>query len=62
MADSWFGSLKTAKALLSKGLYCIMNIKNGHKGFPKSRLKEAVIARGQQAHMKLTTVINGETR
>ena len=38
-----------------------MNIKNGHKGFPKSRLKEAVTARGQQAHMKLTTVINGET-
>ena len=38
IADSWFGSVATAVALLSIGLYCILNIKTGHTNYPRERL------------------------
>lgn len=60
IADSWFGSVRTAKALLMKGVHSIMSVKNGSKGFPKRKLKAAVVERHQHKHMKLITEINGE--
>ena len=60
IADSWFGSLRTAKALLMKGVHSIMNVKTGSKGFPKRRLKAAVTQRDQHKHMKLETEIVGQ--
>ena len=39
VADSWFSSLKTAKALLERGVFFIGNIKTAHRHFPKAHLK-----------------------
>ncbi len=52
IGDSYFGSLKTAIALRSKGLYFIGCVKTGHKGFPKFRLKEHLVSRGDQCFME----------
>ena len=35
IGDSWFGSYKTAQALMRFGLYSILNVTTGHKHFPK---------------------------
>eukprot|EP00122_Pirum_gemmata_P020669 Pgem_evm1s19311 len=40
IADSWFGNITTAVELKKRGLFSIMNIKQGSKGFPKKELKE----------------------
>lgn len=40
IADSWFASVRTAFALRKQGLHSIMNVKTGHKGFPKAKLLE----------------------
>ena len=43
IADSWFGSCRTAEWLRDAcGLYCILCVKNGHSGFCKDKLKEAI--------------------
>ena len=43
IGDSWFGSCKTAEWLLDvMGLYSILSVKIGHKGFPKSQIKAAL--------------------
>jgi hypothetical protein len=43
IADSFFGSCQTAEWLMDElGLYCILAIKTGHRGFPKKHLVEAV--------------------
>ena len=39
IVDSWFGSYKCAVALRQKGLFSIMNIKTGHKKFPRDKIK-----------------------
>ena len=37
IADSWFGSCRTAEWLWDElGLYSILCVKNGHKGFPRA--------------------------
>lgn len=39
IADSWFGSCNTAEWLWDElGIYCIMAVKTGHRGFPKALL------------------------
>lgn len=47
IADSFFGSCQTAEWLMDElGLYCILAIKTGHRGFPKKHMIEKV--RGQK--------------
>ena len=53
IADSWFGSYKCAVALRQKGLFSIMNIKTGHKKFPRDKIKEALQQRGDQKHYRV---------
>ncbi len=53
IADSWFGSYKTAVALLKHGCFVVANVKTGHKHFPKTKLKGIVKKRGDTHHMKI---------
>ena len=43
IADSRFGSVKCASALMKNGLYSIMLAKTGHKDFPRELLGEKEI-------------------
>lgn len=54
VADAWFGSYKLAYALLEKGWYSVMNVKNNTKHFPKKKLIAACPDRGDASHMKVT--------
>lgn len=54
IGDSWFGSYKSATALLKHGCFFVGNVKTAHKHFPKLRLKELVKKRGDHHHMKVT--------
>lgn len=39
VADSWFGSCNTAEWLWDElGMYSVMAVKTGHRGFPKARI------------------------
>ena len=49
VANSWFGSLKTAIALMKHGLYCNMLVKTAHKGFPREFLNQTDLSRGEWA-------------
>lgn len=51
VADSWFGSVKTAAELRRHGLLSIMSLKNAHKHFPKQRLLGMVKNRGESAFL-----------
>lgn len=43
VGDSWFGSCNTAEWLMDvNGLYSIMAVKTGHKGFPKKLLVDKI--------------------
>ena len=43
VADSWFGSCRTAEWLWDiHGLHSVMSVKNGHSGYPKAAMKEAL--------------------
>lgn len=45
MADSWFGSCRTAEWLMDVlGLHSILAIKTGHSGYPKAELIAEVSA------------------
>jgi len=55
LGDSWFGSLKTAISLLTKGLFCILNIKTGHAFFPRTILA-ANISKENREHCRMATV------
>ena len=46
IADSWFGSVKTAICLRKRGLHSIMLVKTAHRNFPKELLNETPIRRG----------------
>ena len=35
IADSWFGSVLCALALFKHRIFCVMNVKTAHKGYPK---------------------------
>lgn len=51
IGDSWFGSVRTAEALLARGLHSVLNVKMGHSGFPKKELLSMATTRGKRAHM-----------
>ena len=53
IADSWFGSYKGAVALRQKGLFSIMNVKTGHKKFPRDKIKEALQQNRDQKHYRV---------
>ncbi len=55
IADSFYGSCQTAEWLMDElGLYCILAVKTGHRGFPKQRLIQQVQgARFTKAFMKV---------
>lgn len=38
IADSWFGSVKSALALLRVGLFAVLNVKTAHSGYPRTSL------------------------
>jgi hypothetical protein len=40
VADSWFGSFKTALLLRQRDLFSVMNVKTAYKRFPKTKLRE----------------------
>ena len=39
IADNWFGSCKCAVALRQRGLFSLVNVKTGHKKFPRDKIK-----------------------
>ena len=47
IADSWFGSVKCAEALMERGLYLIMLVKTAHKDFPQELLSQNKLQRGE---------------
>ena len=59
IADSWFGSVKSAIELwLRNGLYSIMLVKTAHKNYPKELLAESKLGRGKwnSAHAEIDGV------
>lgn len=62
IADSWFGSVKTAAELLKRGVFSIMNVKVATKGFPKHKLKAYQLERGQSKHLRTHVLVNNEPR
>ena len=59
--DSWFASVKPAKALLGVGLHFIGDVKGAHRMFPQKALKNSVGSeRGDWATMESTVEVNGE--
>ena len=50
IADSWFGSYKCAVALRQRGLFSTLNVKTGHKKFPRDKIKQALQQRGDQKY------------
>ena len=58
IGDNWFGSVRTALALLKYDIYSVLSIKNGHKGFPKDDILQRLNARGETAHFAAS--INGK--
>ena len=53
IGDSWFGSYRTGVALIKHGCFMVMNVKTGHKHFPKNKLKGIVKKRGDTHHVKV---------
>ena len=47
IADSWFGSVKSAVQLLKKGLHSIMLVKTAHKQFSMCLLGQKTLEMGQ---------------
>ena len=47
IADSWFGSIKSASELMRQGLYSIMLVKTAHRDFPHQLLGEEPLQRGE---------------
>ena len=47
IADSWFGSVKSAVELLKEGLYSIMLVKTACKQFPRCLVGQSTLERGK---------------
>ena len=47
IADSWFGSVKTAIALKDRGLYSVMVVKTAHNRYPREKLAEHNLSVGE---------------
>ena len=58
IGDAWFGSLKTAGALMERGTFCIMNLKLCKKNFPLDELKSLATSRGEFTSMKVNIGAN----
>ncbi len=57
VADSYFGSCQTAEWLMDElGLYSILAVKTGHRGFPKKELIEHVRGQKFSKHFKRVKV------
>ena len=54
VADSWFGSVKTAIALKKSGLYSAMVVKTAHKRYPREHLNAHQLAMGEWVAYKAT--------
>lgn len=52
IGDSWFASVNTALACVSKSLHFVGNVKTGYKDFPKAFLTEKVFERDQKHFMR----------
>ena len=53
IADSWFGSVKSAVELMNQnGLYAIMLVKTAHRNYPKSLLNNNQLSRGKWVSMQ----------
>jgi len=52
VADAWFGSVRTVEELLGIGLYSVVCVKQGCKGFPRDKLKALVKQRGDTAFFR----------
>lgn len=66
-ADSWFGSLCTAYWLRAMGLFSVMVVKNGTKGFPKNALlqkvqREGEFERNQRAYAIIDINVEGHKK
>jgi hypothetical protein len=55
IGDSWFGSVKASILLLSVGMYSVLNVKTGHKLFPKNRLLSMLEGQEPGTHVALST-------
>ena len=47
VADSWFGSMKTATELMKRNLYSVLAIKTGSANYPKEELEKRVTEGGR---------------
>ena len=47
VADSWFGNVKSAIALLHHGLYSVMLVETAHKRYPREKLAERKLNMGE---------------
>ena len=47
IADSWFGSVKSAFGFMRQGLYSTMLVKTAYKDFPHQLLGEELLPRGE---------------
>ena len=57
VADAWFGSCNTAEWLMDVlGLYCILAVKTGHRGFPKQELIRQIRPTRYSSAFKKVTV------
>ena len=52
VADAWFDSARTVEELLGIGLYSVVCVKQGCKGFPRDSLKSLVKERGDTAFFR----------
>jgi hypothetical protein len=52
IADSWFGSTRTAEELLELGFYSVLSIKRGCKDYPKAELLAGLKQRGDVLYYK----------
>ena len=55
LGDSWFGSVKAAIALLSYGMFAILNVKTATKYFPKASLA-AAITKEKRTYSRMATI------
>ena len=62
IADSWFGSFKACREMLSRGLFSILNVKTAHSNFPKLRLLSGLTNRGDWLSFTRSTDVDGEER
>ena len=61
VADSYFGSCRTVEELRERGLYAIMAVKTGHKGFPKDKLSKRLNKQGDTASYRVDVLYDDQS-